>query len=66
MCSRGWPYLASMGGEALGSVKAPCPSVGGARAVRSKWVGRGAPSQKQGEEMGYGSFGGETWKGDNI
>jgi hypothetical protein len=26
--SRGWPYLASMGGEALGPVKAQCLSVG--------------------------------------
>ena len=26
--SRGWPFQASMGGEALGPVKAPCLSVG--------------------------------------
>jgi hypothetical protein len=26
--SRGWPHLASMGGEALGPVKAQCTSVG--------------------------------------
>jgi hypothetical protein len=24
-----WSYLASMGGEALGPVEAPCPNVGG-------------------------------------
>ena len=29
LCSRGWPYLASMGGEALGPVKTRCPSVWG-------------------------------------
>ena len=30
-----------MGGEALGPVKAQCPSVGGsARAVRQEWEGR--------------------------
>jgi hypothetical protein len=28
ICSRGWPYRASMGGEALGPVKVLCPSVG--------------------------------------
>ena len=28
VCSRGWPYLTSVGGEALSSVKARCPSVG--------------------------------------
>jgi hypothetical protein len=28
MCSRGWPYQASMGGEALCTVKAQYPSVG--------------------------------------
>jgi hypothetical protein len=27
LCSRGWPYLASMGGEALGPVEARCPSI---------------------------------------
>jgi hypothetical protein len=34
ICSRGWPCQASMGGEALGPVKAQCPSVG-------ECVGRG-------------------------
>jgi hypothetical protein len=28
VCSRGWPYGTSMRGEALGPVKAQCPSVG--------------------------------------
>jgi hypothetical protein len=28
ICSRGWTYLASMGGETLGPVKASCPSLG--------------------------------------
>ena len=28
MCNRGWPCLASVGGETLGPVKAQCPSVG--------------------------------------
>ena len=38
MCSIGWPYLASMGGEAVGPVKARCPSVGNVRVVRWEWV----------------------------
>jgi hypothetical protein len=29
ICSRGWLYLISMGGEALGPVKAWCPSIWG-------------------------------------
>jgi hypothetical protein len=37
--SRGWTYLASMGGEALAPVEAGCPSVG-----RSGCVDGGAPS----------------------
>jgi hypothetical protein len=28
MYSRGWPRQSSMGGEALGAVKAQCPSIG--------------------------------------
>ena len=28
LSSRGWPCWSSMGGEVLGPVKAPCPSVG--------------------------------------
>ena len=28
ICSRGWPSRSSMGGEALGPVKAQCPSIG--------------------------------------
>jgi hypothetical protein len=29
ICSQGLPYLSSVRGEALGPVKAPCPSIGG-------------------------------------
>jgi hypothetical protein len=42
ICSRGWPYLASMGIEALGPLKARCPSVGkhqGSNAGVGEWVG---------------------------
>jgi hypothetical protein len=49
--SRGWPCQASMGGEALGFVKAGCPSIRrmpGQR-IRSRWVGKGTSSQKQGK-----------------
>jgi len=31
ICNRGWPYGASMSGEALGPAKARCPSVGECR-----------------------------------
>jgi hypothetical protein len=40
ICSRGWLYLASMGREALGPVKAECPSVG----------------EYQGSEVGVGGW----------
>jgi len=39
ICSRGWPCLASTGGEALGPVKVYFPSVGDARVLIWKWVG---------------------------
>jgi hypothetical protein len=41
ICSRGWPSRSSMGGEALGPVKAQCPSnreMSGPGS-RSGWVG---------------------------
>jgi hypothetical protein len=38
ICSRGWPCWASMGGEALGPLKALCPSIQG-REGRSGWAG---------------------------
>jgi hypothetical protein len=63
MSSRGWPCQSSMGGEALGRMKAVCPSAG----------------ECQGQEVGVGGLGsrgeggwdrwvlgGETRKGDNI
>jgi len=42
ICSRGWPYLASVGGEALVLVKAQCPSVEefqGGEVGMGGWVG---------------------------
>jgi hypothetical protein len=50
ICSRGWPYWASMGGEALGLVKVIYPSVGecqgqeagvGGLVSRGRWEGIG-------------------------
>jgi hypothetical protein len=38
ICSRGWPCLASVGGKALGPVKALFPSVGQCQ-VRWEWLG---------------------------
>jgi hypothetical protein len=40
ICSRGWPCWSSMGGEALGPVKALCPTVG----------------ECQGQEVGVGGL----------
>ena len=48
-----------MGGEVLGPVKAPCPSVGecqGGEAGGSGWVDGGASSQKQREGGWYKGF----------
>ena len=42
ICSKGYLYLVSMGREALGPVKAQCPSVGeclGSAARVGRWVG---------------------------
>jgi hypothetical protein len=62
ICSRKWPRLSSIGGKALGPVKAPCPSVRGmpGQGSRSKWV------CEQGGRGGIGVSGGDTRKGDII
>jgi hypothetical protein len=39
ICSRGLPYLASLGGELLGPVEARRPRIWNARLLRQKWVG---------------------------
>jgi hypothetical protein len=52
----------SMGREALGLMKALCPSIGECQDQEWEWVGWGA----EGEGRGYGIFGGETRKGNNI
>jgi hypothetical protein len=63
MCSKGWPCQASRkGGEALGSVKAQCPSVGECQ-DREAIVGV-LVSRRKGDKTGV--FGGEMRKGDNI
>jgi hypothetical protein len=51
-----------MGREALGLMKALCPSIGECQDQEWEWVGWGA----EGEGRGYGIFGGETRKGNNI
>ena len=51
-----------MGGEALGPVKARCPSVGESQ-EREAGVGGLVAA---GGGLGYGVFGGETRKGDHI
>jgi hypothetical protein len=63
ICNRGWLYLASMGGEALGPVKALWPSVGecqGGEARVDGWVwttlieegGRGDRGLQKGNQEG--------------
>jgi hypothetical protein len=42
ICSRVWPSLSLMGGEALGPVKVLCPSIGECQDQEWEWVGWGA------------------------
>jgi hypothetical protein len=64
ICSKGWPSWSSMGGEALGPVKALCPSIGECLGQEAGVVG--LMSRERGEGMRKGVFRGETRKGDNI
>jgi hypothetical protein len=50
ICNRGWPSRSSMGGEALGPVKARCPSV---VECQGQEVGVGGSRRKR---EGIGSF----------
>ena len=62
ICSRGWPCCSSVGGEALGPVKAPCPNAG---KCHGQEVGEGGlVSRLSGEETGC--FGGKTSNADDI
>jgi hypothetical protein len=65
MCSSGWPNLASIGKEALGPVKAGCPSVEQCEG-REAIVRERALSEAGGGGRDRGVFGGETGKEDNI
>ena len=59
--SRGWPSKSSMGGEALGPVKALCPS----REMPEPGMGFCGFGCRM-SMMGICDFQGETRKGDNI
>jgi hypothetical protein len=55
ICSRGWPSHSSIGGEALGPVKALCPSIGdcqvqeaGVDGQVSRGKGEGIPGFQRG------------------
>jgi hypothetical protein len=50
ICSRGWPCQSSVGGEALGPVKALCPSVGECQGQEAG-VG-GLMSRRRGDVIG--------------
>jgi hypothetical protein len=67
ICSRGWTSWASMGGEALFPVNAPCPSVGKCHSSKSG-VGwwKADILIEAGVEDGIVSFWGETRKAVNI
>jgi hypothetical protein len=57
MCSRGWPSRSSMGGEALGPVKALCPNIGECQGQEWKWVGWGAGEGEEDGEFSEGKLG---------
>ena len=54
ICSRGWLCQSSMGGEAIGPVKALCPSIGECQS-QAAGVG-GLVSWRSGEVIGGGGF----------
>jgi hypothetical protein len=59
ICSKGWPCHGSIGGKALGPVKAPCFSVGKCQG-REMGVGGGNILIEAGEgRIGYGFSGGK-------
>ena len=51
ICSRGWPWWSSMGGEALGPVKVLCPSIGECQGLEVEvgWL----LSRRQGEDRRF-------------
>ena len=53
ICSRGWPSLQSMVGEALGIVKIICPSTG---ECQGQEAGVGGLVRREGGEEGIGDF----------
>jgi hypothetical protein len=59
ICSRGWPYLASMEGEALGPVMDQCTSIeeyqGGESGV-GRWVEEDPLRSRGGRREGIGSL----------
>jgi hypothetical protein len=65
ICGRGWPSQTSMGGEALGPMKAVCPSVGemSRPGSRSGWVGE---QGEGGGDRGRVFFIREIRKGDTF
>jgi hypothetical protein len=62
--SRGYTYLASMGGEVLGPWSCVGKCVGHEVGVEG-WLGN-HPHRSRGRGIVIGGFGSETWYGDNI
>ena len=68
MCSKEWPYLALLGGEALGPVRFVVPVKGDAGGISQEWMGGWGSTllkAKGREDGGEGLQRGER-KGDNI
>ena len=50
ICSRGWPSWSSVGGEALGTVKLLCPSIGECQGQEEGVGGLGSRGVREGIE----------------
>jgi hypothetical protein len=64
ICRRGWPCLASVGGDILGPVEVLCPSIGGCWsgwAGEDRWVWEHSPSRRQ-----RGWRRGQMWDGGRV
>jgi hypothetical protein len=68
ICSREWPCRTSMGGEALGSVKARCPSVRECQARKAgvgAWVGEHHQRSRRTGDRIWGCWRGNQERGQH-
>jgi hypothetical protein len=66
ICSRGWRFLASMGGKAKGSREGSMPQCRGMPGQGGGWGNILIVAGGEGEDMGYGDFGGMGKLGKRI